>query len=88
MDLKSLYDNVKLLGAVETYLNTHTISASGLGRKVARDPRLVFDMRRGRQIGPKIRNALIDEISGDPQAEPAKSFSLVARELEAETFIP
>ena len=38
-----------LLVAVERCLRLHNLPASRFGREVARDPRLVFDLRRGRQ---------------------------------------
>ena len=39
---------------VETYLKTSGMSATEFGRRVARDPRLVHDMRRGREVGPRM----------------------------------
>ena len=38
-----------LLFAVERCLRTHRLPASRFGRQAARDPRFVFDLRRGRQ---------------------------------------
>jgi hypothetical protein len=38
-----------LLSAVERCLRNHRLPASRFGRQAARDPRLVFDLRRGRQ---------------------------------------
>lgn len=41
-----------ILRKVERYLEASGMSATMFGRRVARDPRLVHDLRRGRQIGP------------------------------------
>ena len=38
-----------LLVAVERCLRIHNLPASRFGREAAHDPRLVFDLRRGRQ---------------------------------------
>jgi len=38
-----------LLFAVERCLRNHRLPASRFGRQAAQDPRLVFDLRRGRQ---------------------------------------
>ncbi len=36
---------------VETYLKESATPPTRFGREVSNDPRLVFDMRRGREIG-------------------------------------
>lgn len=41
-----------LLREVERCLRKQNITASRFGREVASDPRLVFDMRRGREPRP------------------------------------
>ena len=38
-----------LLMTVERHLRTSALSASRFGRQVSGDPRLVFDLRRGRE---------------------------------------
>jgi hypothetical protein len=40
-----------MLKAIDHYLGTSRISASRFGREAAGDPRLVFDMRKGRRPG-------------------------------------
>jgi hypothetical protein len=40
-----------ILRLVEQYLVTTGVSASRFGRDAARDPRLVNDLRNGRQLG-------------------------------------
>ena len=39
---------------VEQYLRASGMSPTSFGRAVARDPRLVHDMRSGRQLGPRM----------------------------------
>lgn len=39
---------------VERFLKASGMAATTFGRKVAKDPRLVFDMRRGREPGPRM----------------------------------
>ena len=41
-----------ILRKIETYLARSGMSATAFGRAVARDPRLVHDMKRGRRLGP------------------------------------
>jgi hypothetical protein len=41
-----------LLTIVERYLRKRAIPPSRFGRQAAGDPRLVFDLRRGREPGP------------------------------------
>lgn len=43
---------MSLLHAVETCLRTYQLPPSRFGRNAVRDPRLVHDLRRGRQPGP------------------------------------
>ena len=43
-----------ILGKVERYLRDSGMSATRFGRQVACDPRLVHDLRRGRQAGPRM----------------------------------
>jgi 2,4-dienoyl-CoA reductase-like NADH-dependent reductase (Old Yellow Enzyme family) len=44
-----------MLRTIETFLKRSGIAATQFGRDVARDPRLVHDMRLGRQLGPRLR---------------------------------
>lgn len=43
---------MSLLHAIETCLRTCQLPPSRFGREAVRDPRLVHDLRRGRQPGP------------------------------------
>jgi hypothetical protein len=45
----------ELLSAIERHLTSTGINPTRFGRDVAKDPRLVFDLRRGRTPGPKLR---------------------------------
>jgi len=44
-----------VLRQIEAYLRRSGKTATRLGREVANDPRLVFDLRRGRQPGENLR---------------------------------
>ena len=43
-----------LLRRVEVYLRRSGMAPTRFGREAVRDPRFVFDLRRGRQVGPVI----------------------------------
>ena len=43
---------------MERFLQETEMSATTFGRAVARDPRLVTDIRNGREPRPKMRNAM------------------------------
>ena len=56
---------MELLQSVERYLAATEMSASKFGRKVARDPRLVFDLRRGREVKSRqLRSAIARQLAG------------------------
>lgn len=44
-----------LLRSVERFLREHDITATRFGRDAVRDPRLVLDMRRGREPGERMK---------------------------------
>jgi 2,4-dienoyl-CoA reductase-like NADH-dependent reductase (Old Yellow Enzyme family) len=46
--------DVHLLRRVETYLRRSGMPAARFGREAVRDPRFVFDLRKGRSPGPRI----------------------------------
>jgi hypothetical protein len=65
---------MSLLHAIETCLRTCQLPPSRFGRNAVRDPRLVHDLRRGRQPGPVMERrvmAYIDQLS--PRAGTAGS---------------
>jgi hypothetical protein len=43
---------------VERFLREHRLPPTKFGRLAARDPRLVFDMRMGREIRPEMEQIL------------------------------
>lgn len=45
---------MSLLPRIESVLREGDISATRFGRLVSNDPRLVHDMRRGREPGPRL----------------------------------
>lgn len=45
-----------LLREVETFLKATGMPPTRLGRDAVRDPQFVFDLRRGRQPGDRVRN--------------------------------
>lgn len=53
------------LRKIEDYLRTSGMAATAFGRAVARDPRLVHDLRRGREPGPDLRQRIDRFIDGD-----------------------
>jgi hypothetical protein len=56
---------MSLLHAIETCLRTCQLPPSRFGRNAIRDPRLVHDLRRGRQPGPAMERrvlAYIDQL--------------------------
>lgn len=58
---------MELLWRVERFCRRTGLPPTKFGRQVAGDPRLVFDMRRGRQVGPRLR-ARIEDLIGRDQA--------------------
>ncbi len=49
---------------IERFLKKNGLSATSFGRAVARDPRLVHDMRRGREPGHKMLSKLESYLAG------------------------
>lgn len=43
-----------ILRRIEKHLRATRMSASAFGRKAVGDPRLVFDLRHGRELGARI----------------------------------
>jgi hypothetical protein len=61
---------MSLLHAIETCLTVTGIPASRFGRESVRDPRLVHDLRRGRQPGPLMEQRVQAYISTALMAVP------------------
>jgi hypothetical protein len=47
-----------LVRAVEKFMKENGIPATRFGRESVRDPRLVFDLRQGREPGERIRRRI------------------------------
>ena len=45
--------DLRLLRRIENYLKRSGVRPTRFGREVAQDPRLVFDLRRGRMLRPR-----------------------------------
>ena len=58
---------MSLLPRIECYLRAKRIAATRFGREVARDPRLVHDMRRGREPGGRMRRLIEARLAGAVQ---------------------
>ncbi len=52
---------------VEAYLKASGTPATRFGREAVRDPRLVHDMRLGREIGPRVAKRIIAFIEAREQ---------------------
>jgi 2,4-dienoyl-CoA reductase-like NADH-dependent reductase (Old Yellow Enzyme family) len=48
---------------IETYLKASGTPATRFGREAVRDPRLVHDLRKGREIGPRLTKRIIAYIA-------------------------
>lgn len=47
-----------LLRLIEKFLRDHGIAPTRFGRECARDPRLVFDLRLGREPGDRVKRRI------------------------------
>ncbi len=60
-----------LLMEIERCLRKRNIAASRFGREVARDPRFVFDLRRGREPRPRTQARVLAFIAASgPEVRP------------------
>ena len=48
-----------LLRKIETFLKETGTSPTRFGRESVRDPRLVYDIRNGRNIGPRLAKRIL-----------------------------
>lgn len=55
---------MQIILQIEGFLEEYDMAATKFGRLAAGDPRLVLDMRGGRQIGAKLGNRISGFISG------------------------
>ncbi len=51
-----------LLRQIETYLRQSGLAPTTFGRFAAHDPRLVFDLRNGREVGAKLNARILQWI--------------------------
>ena len=54
--------SVHLLRTIEIFLRTTGVPATRFGRDAINDPRFVFDLRRGREPGPKTIARVVDSL--------------------------
>jgi hypothetical protein len=64
---------MSLLHAIEVCLKLSNVPASRFGRDCVRDPRLVHDMRRGRQPGKRVEQRVRSHIDSLLAAVPTAS---------------
>lgn len=64
---------MSLLGEIEACLRLTNVPPSRFGRESVRDPRLVHDLRRGRQPGPamekRVREYVMNRVSALPDSD-------------------
>jgi hypothetical protein len=53
----------KLSDLVDSYLRDSGIAATAFGMRIAADPNLVFDLRRGRSPRPALYSKILGEIN-------------------------
>jgi hypothetical protein len=60
---------MNILRRIERHLRRYRVPATRFGRQAANDPRLVHDLRRGRELGPKLV-ARIEHWIASEEAQP------------------
>lgn len=61
-----------LLRRIERYLRAADMPPTRFGREAVRDPRFVFDLRRGREPGPKMERRVSAWLDGREQGSTAR----------------
>jgi hypothetical protein len=56
-----------LLKKIEIFMRVHRVAPTRFGREAARDPRLVFDFRRGRSAGRRLTARIEAYMNGAAQ---------------------
>jgi hypothetical protein len=79
---------VSLLFRIETSLRRSGLSASRFGRVVANDPRLVHDLRRGRQPGAMLQARILLHIATAAGTATAAAAAAAATTAGAITLQP
>ena len=57
-----------ILEAVDAHLERTGEAPAAFGRRVANDPRLIFDLRGGRSIGTRLLKRIVDAINDEREA--------------------
>lgn len=60
-----------LIEVIDAYCERHGISPSAFGIKMMRDPRFVFDLKKGRELRRSTEAALREKMRAEPTARPA-----------------
>ncbi len=64
---------MSLLSDIERHLRRNRQAPSRFGRDATRDPRFVFDLRRGRGVGPQVQRRIETYLSNrTPGSETSK----------------
>jgi len=61
-------NQTRLLRDIERHLRQTGTAATRFGRNAANDPRLVFDLRQGRQPGQAIAARIVAHMAGEARA--------------------
>lgn len=64
-----MIEPIDLVAAVNAHLEKTGEAPSAFGRRVAKDPQLVRDLRRGRSIGITLANQIIGVINAEMSSE-------------------
>lgn len=64
---------MQLLRRIERYLRTSGTPPTRFGREAVRDPRLIFDLRKGREPGAAMHARLCAYLDGREQAGKVRS---------------
>ena len=55
-----------MLNEIDAYLRRHRMAPTAFGRAAANDPRLVFDIREGRELRSKTQKRIRAYMEGNP----------------------
>jgi len=61
-------NRTRLLRQIDRHLVTTGTTAARFGRDAANDPRLVFDLRRGRTLRPSTASRILAHMAGEARA--------------------
>ncbi|MBV7256342.1 hypothetical protein KCG44_06025 [Pacificimonas sp. WHA3] len=72
--------NMSIMVEIDRCIRSGSHSATRLGREAVGDPRLVFDMRRGRQLRPETEEKIMNYLAGLHHCLPETANCTSARE--------